>query len=227
MQRLDPQQLRSFILFQDLAEADLKRVASISRRRAFPKGHTIFLEGERGDYVVFIASGLVRISRVSSEGKVKTLAILRAPDFFGEMAVFHADHERSATAETLTECNLITIERDDFERLLEDFPSISRKIIAALTQRLRAMNEQVKILALGGGLAKLANLLLSLNEEFAGPNGPSPAIPLSHQELANLAGLSRETTTRLLNVLEAKGALRLKSRQVEIADVRVLRKHAA
>jgi CRP/FNR family cyclic AMP-dependent transcriptional regulator len=226
MAGLNPQILKSFVLFQDLPAPQLAQVASIARERRFPPKHTVFLEGEKGTYVVLIVSGIVKISRSSSDGRVKTLALLRANDFFGEMALFLPGHERSATAEALTECRVITLEQPDFEKLLRDVPAISLHIIQTLAHRLQAANRQIKTLALGDAQSKLADLLLWLKDEFAAPGSDLPVIPLTHQELADLAGLSRETTTRLLNALAKKGLVALSSRQVRLVSPGGLKKLA-
>ena len=229
MAAIDPSVLKQFILFQDLTPAQRARIASIARDRRFPKRHTVFLEGEKGNYVVLIVSGIIKISRSSSDGRVKTLALLRPRDFFGEMALFLPGHERSATAEALTDCRVITIEQLDFEKLLKEVPGISLRIIQTLAHRLQAANRQIKTLALGDSQSKLADLLLWLKDEFppvASAEGTIPVIPLTHQELADLAGLSRETTTRMLNVLEHDGIVRLKARHVHLTDIEKLKKYA-
>lgn len=227
MANLDVTLLKQFVLFQELTASQLTQVASIARERRFPKRHTIFLEGEKGNYVVLIVSGIVKISRSGSEGRVKTLALLRARDFFGEMALFLEAHERSATAEALTECRVITIDQSDFEKLLTDYPKIALRMVQTLAHRLQAANRQIKTLALGDSHAKLADLLLWLKDEFAVPGGGAPLVPLTHQELADMAGLSRETTTRLLNALETEGVVKLKSRQVAITGLEALKRYAA
>ena len=226
MAGLEPASLKPFVLFTELDGPHLAKIAAIARERRFPKRHTIFLEGEKGNYVVLIVSGIIKISRSSSDGRVKTLALLRPRDFFGEMALFLPGHERSATAEALTDCRVITIDQTDFEKLLKDVPGISLRIIQTLAHRLQSANRQIKTLALGDSQSKLADLLLWLKDEFPGTAGTGPMIPLTHQELADLAGLSRETTTRLLNTFEQQGVVSLKSRQVHLADLEKLKKFA-
>lgn len=226
MAGLEPQTLKLFILFQDCTSPQLSQIASIARERRFQKRHTIFLEGEKGNYVVLIVSGIVKISRSSSDGRIKTLALLRPKDFFGEMALFLPGRERSATAEAMTECRVITIDQTDFEKLLKENPGISLRIIQTLAHRLLAANRQIKTLALGDSHSKLADLLLVLKDEFPQPSGGAPLIPLTHQELADLAGLSRETTTRLLNTFEHEGVVKLKSRQVALTNLETLKSYA-
>lgn len=227
MAALDSSVLKQFVLFQELTGSQLTQVAGIARERRFPRRHTIFLEGEKGNYVVLILTGIVKISRSGSDGRVKTLALLRARDFFGEMALFLEAHERSATAEALTECRVITIDQNDFERLLMDCPKIALRMVSTLAHRLQAANRQIKTLALGDSHAKLADLLLWLKDEFPGTGNALAVIPLTHQELADMAGLSRETTTRLLNAFETEGVVRLKSRQVAVANLDALKRYAA
>jgi len=226
MPEFNPQTLKQFLLFQDLPPGLLAKVASIAHDKKYRKRATIFVEGEKGDYVVLIISGIIKISRAASSGRVKTLALLRAKDFFGEMALFLPGGERSATAEALTDCRLITIDESDFERLLKDIPQISLRIIQTLAHRLQDANRQIKSLALGDSRSRLADLLLWLKDEFPVVGG-MPAINLTHQELADLAGLSRETTTRLLNTLETEGAVRLKSRLVVLTNQETLGKYVA
>ncbi len=219
--------LKQFILFQDLPPSLLSRVAAIARERKYPRRSVIFVEGDKGDYVVLIASGIIKITRAAADGRVKTLALLRPRDFFGEMALFLPGKSRSATAEALTECRLITIEEGDFERLLKEIPQMSLRIIQTLAHRLQDANRQIKSLALGDSRARLADLLLWLKEGFGQNSAGQPLIQLTHQELADLAGLSRETTTRLLNVLQDEGVVRLRSRQIVIANQGILRKYSA
>lgn len=221
----DPQVLKSFVLFAELTPSQLSRVAAIGRERRFQKGHTIFLEGEKGNYVVLIVSGVVKISRSSADGRVKTLALLRARDYFGEMAMFLPGRMRSATAETMTECQVITIGQHDFEKMLKEYPGISLRIIQTLAQRLVSTNRQVKTLALGDSHSKLADLLLWLKDELPQTGGAAPEVSLTHQEIADLAGLSRETTTRMLNLFEREGAVELKSRRVVLSNLDTLAKY--
>ena len=227
MPEISPQTLRQFILFQDLPANLVAKVGAIAHEKRYQKKSTIFVEGDKGDYVVLIISGIIKISRAAANGRVKTLALLRAKDFFGEMALFLPGRERSATAEAMTDCRLITIEEAGFEKLLREIPQISLRIIQTLAHRLQDANRQIKSLALGDSRARMADLLIWIKDEFPTGDGGKPAISLTHQELADLAGLSRETATRLLNSLEKEGAVSLKSRQVVLTSLEALRKYAA
>ena len=79
--------LKTIILFRDLPVAQLDKVAKLVHEKSFPKYHVIFEEGESGDALYIIHNGLVKISKEASDGRVKTLALLKNGEFFGEMSV--------------------------------------------------------------------------------------------------------------------------------------------
>jgi CRP-like cAMP-binding protein len=211
--------LKSVILFADLPAKELDKVAKLFHEKAFPKYQVIFEEGTAGDSLFIIKAGVVKISKEAADGRVKTLALLSSGEIFGEMSVL-GDEGRSANAETLTEVKTVMISRDDFHALVEKNPSISLHIIRTLIDRLIQADRQIKNLALGNSRAKIADILLQLSSEFGGEGEDSAkvGVRLTHQELADLAGLARETTTKLLNEFVKDEAILLKDREIEIVD---------
>jgi CRP/FNR family transcriptional regulator len=215
--------LKEVILFRDLPSKELDKVAKLFSERRFPKYHVIFQEGAPGDLLYLLKQGVVKISKEAADGRVKTLALLNVGEIFGEMSVL-SDENRSANAETLTETVCLCIKREDFQALVEKNPSISLHIIRTLIDRLIQADRQIKNLALGNSRAKIADILIQLSNEFGGEDGAGDkvGIRLTHQELADLAGLARETTTKLLNEFVKDDAIILKDREIEILDKKKL-----
>jgi CRP-like cAMP-binding protein len=215
--------LKEVILFKDLPSKELDKVAKLFTERSFPKYQVIFEEGAAGDLLFIIKSGVVKISKEAADGRVKTLALLNVGEIFGEMSVL-SEEARSANAETLTETSCAVIKRDDFHMLVEKNPSISLHIIRTLIDRLIQADRQIKNLALGNSRAKIADILLQLSNEFGGEGSASDkvGVRLTHQELADLAGLARETTTKLLNEFVKDDSIILKDREIEILDKKKL-----
>lgn len=215
--------LKSVILFKDLPAKELEKVAKLFTVKSFPKYQVIFEEGAAGDLLFIIKSGVVKISKEAADGRVKTLALLNVGEIFGEMSVL-SEETRSANAETLTETSCAVIKREDFHGLVEKSPSISLHIIRTLIDRLIQADRQIKNLALGNSRAKIADILLQLSNEFGGEGGDSDkvGVRLTHQELADLAGLARETTTKLLNEFVKDDSIILKDREIEILDKKKL-----
>ncbi len=211
--------LKTTVLFQDLLPAQLDKIVKVATEKNYPKYHVVFEEGETGDALYIIRSGLVKISKESSDGRTKTLALLSPGEVFGEMAVL-SDEGRSANAETLADTICVIIAREDFTTLIEKNSSIAMQIIRTLSERLVLADRQIKNLALGNSRAKIADLLMQLSRDFGSKSedGTRVEVRLTHQELADLAGLARETTTKLLNEFVKDEAILLKDREIEIID---------
>ena len=207
------------ILFKDLPAKELEKVTKLFVWNDFPKYHVIFEEGSVGDLLFIIHTGVVKISKEAADGRVKTLALLSKGEIFGEMSVL-SEETRSANAETLTDMQAAVIRREDFQGLVEKNPTISLQIIRTLIDRLIQADRQIKNLALGNSRAKIADILIQLSHEFGGDgeDGSKVGVRLTHQELADLAGLARETTTKLLNEFVKDDAIILKDREIEILD---------
>jgi len=219
--------LKKVPLFTQMSNEDLARLSRIVQERHFPKGNILFLENEPGHTLFIIKSGLIKISRVAPDGKAKTLTILHALEFFGEMAILD-DEYRSATAEALSDATVLTIYKKDFESLIKKYPHLALEVIHTLCQRLREANHQIDDLAFQDSRGKIANVLLRLAKEFGKAVEKQPGIiikiSLTHQELSEMAGLSRETTTRMLNKLEADNIIVLAKEHIVIRDLNSLKK---
>ena len=205
-------------LFKGAPERALEIAASAVRKRVFEPGTTIFQEGDKGEALYIMAKGLVKLSKVDLGGHEKTLAIMQPPEFFGEMALL-GQTTRSATVTTLNEVHCFLLFNDDFRRLMSDYPSISLNLTTTLAARLRGMDDESQVLSYQDAQGRVAYVLLrlyrggviDLDEERA-------LVRLTHQELANLAGTSRETVTRALKALEGEGVIQTRPKEVYITD---------
>lgn len=132
-------------LFQSLTTQELNEIGKIAKACQYGRGEIIFQEGafERNIYV--IETGQVEIYKRSPVHGEQTIAILKNGDYFGEMAFFEKTTARSATARALQASNIVTIEGNDFEKLLHSHPSISLKLLSTLSQRLRETNRMVSM----------------------------------------------------------------------------------
>lgn len=212
--------LKTVPLLHNAPERAVELTAAVLSERRFPANHTLFQEGDVGDAVYLMQTGLVKLAKVDLAGHEKTLALLQPPEFFGEMALV-GDATRSATAETLSECVCWLLYRDDFIRLLETFPALSLNLTQTLAERLRGMDDEAQILSYKDAQGRVAWVLLKLHEtgvtETAGTG--EPLVRLTHQELASLAGTSRETVTRALRALERESVIETRTREILLTDL--------
>lgn len=124
-------------LFSSLSQSELVQVRNIAKKNHLARGELIFSEGDYEKNIYIVESGQVEIFKKSPLHGEQSLAIMKNGDCFGEMAFFEKTSTRSASAKTLQASVVIVISGDDFERLLNTHPSISIKLLATLSQRLR------------------------------------------------------------------------------------------
>lgn len=211
--------LQRVSIFSGIGADSLQRIASITGEKSFPKKSIIFHEGDQGDTLYILKSGRVKISKITEDGREKTLTIMQPGDFFGEMAIFD-DLPRSATAEVIDDTAMVyTVSKRDFERIILEHPSIALKIMRDLTRRIRQVNQQVEDLAFKDVHERVASTLCHLSKSEGRSMGGNKVLinlKMTHQDLANMVGSSRETVTRALNRLQDEGIISISHQQITI-----------
>ena len=206
-------------LFRGVPDRALEVAASVVQRRRFEADTVLFREGDEGEALYILAKGMVKLSKVDLEGHEKTLAILKTPEFFGEMALL-SDAKRSATAVTINQTEVLMMFENDFQKLLASYPTISLNVTTTLTNRLGGMNDEAQVLSYKDAQGRVAYVLLRLHHnglvEFTGDG--RTLVRLTHQDLASLAGTSRETVTRALKTLEGEGVISTRPKEVYLDD---------
>jgi len=199
--------LRAIPLFRDLGEKDLADIAGLLIDRKFPKEAVIYEDGSIGDYMYIIQEGQVKVTKMSEDGREKILEILGAGDFHGEMALLDRA-PRSASVKTTTPCVLLALSRQDFLGLLKQNHEVTLELIRVLARRLRETDEQIKGLLFERVEGRTRRLLARLAKEpVTGRDDRMATSPITHQQLADLVGTSRETITRVVKELKDEGWL--------------------
>lgn len=216
--------LRRNPLFQDLHDEDLRAIASIVRERHYRRQMLVFLEGEPLDAIYFIRKGSVKVYTTGSDGREQILNILGARDFFPHVGLLEGG-VYPATAETLEDIDLGLLRREEFRQLLREHPDIAIRLLEAMGEKLRGLQNQVKDMGLRNVPGRLASLLLRLAERHGEPAPDGVRIPLelTHQEFANLAGTSRESVSRALTSFRKEGCIRMDDAHIVIVDSEKLR----
>jgi CRP/FNR family cyclic AMP-dependent transcriptional regulator len=198
--------LRAIPLFGRVAETDLEELAQHLIERRFPKNATVVEEGLPGDYMYVIRQGRAKVTKSSEDGREKIMNFLETGSFFGDMALL-GDETRSASVKTLEDSVLLALSRRDFIDLLRQSPDLSLAVIAELANRLRETNEQARSLSFQG----VEERTRSLFERIARSHETRPDVrvtpALTHQQIADMVGTSRETVTRAIKQLKAAGWL--------------------
>jgi len=199
---------RKFDLFAELDDRELASVATVAKARRYAKDDVVFHADESGDIFCLIKEGQVKVTMISPEGKEIILSLLGPGDFFGEMALL--DNEpRSATIIATEPLEIVTIWRSDFLHILSENFSITQKVLAELSKRLRNASNRIESLATMDVYGRLARFFLDTARERGKvlDNGYVAVTRPTHQAIANMIGTSRETVSRLIHDLMKQNLL--------------------
>jgi CRP/FNR family cyclic AMP-dependent transcriptional regulator len=198
--------LRSIPLFSHVADGDLEQIASHLIERRYPRNTTIVEEGLPGDYMYIIREGRVKVTKLSEDGREKILAFFEPGHFVGDMALLDRA-PRSASVKALTPVRVLALSRADFTGLIRKSPDLAIAVIRELSGRLRAVNDQASALSFQRVKDRTKGLLVRLAKEEATDAQHLMTPALTHQQIADMIGTSRETVTRVIKDLKTSGWL--------------------
>jgi CRP/FNR family cyclic AMP-dependent transcriptional regulator len=194
-------------LFAALNESERGELAAHAHLRSFAVGQSICRLGDRGDSMMAVIVGTVRISLPTAKGKEIILADLPAGELLGEIALLDG-RPRSANATAQTNCELLVLERRDLLPFLERNPATCLKLMEFLCGRIRRSDERMYDIAFFDLPVRLAKTLLHCVQQ----GGGTTKLSLSQHELAEMAGGTRENVNRCLRNWQRQGILELKDR---------------
>jgi CRP/FNR family cyclic AMP-dependent transcriptional regulator len=185
----------------------------------YPRGSSIFSEGELGDRLYIVLSGKVKLGRHSPDGRENLLSVLGPSDMFGELSVFDPG-PRTSSATAVTDVELYTMERNTLLEWIRQHPEIAEQLLRVLARRLRRTNNSLADLIFTDVPGRVAKQLLQLARQFGTAEGTATRVThdLTQEELAQLVGASRETVNKALADFGQRGWLRLEGKSVVILD---------
>jgi CRP/FNR family cyclic AMP-dependent transcriptional regulator len=217
--------LRNVPIFADLDDVELEKIAKLGSRKKYKKGNIIVLEQEMGAALFVIITGKVKVVRMDEEGREVILSIFGPGEFFGEMSLLDG-LARSATVVATSKAELFMIHRREFLDLLNEYPAVAISLLAELTMRLRKADAQIKSLSLKDAAGRVANVLLLLADDvgvFKKGKVVIEDLPLQ-QDMANMAGTSRETVSRMIHQFMEKGHIGVEGNKLTINNYEEFRK---
>lgn len=211
--------LKHIHLFSGLSQAELQEMDRITRMQEVKKRQPIYLPGDPSNTVYLLKKGRVKISSTAPSGKEVTFDILEAGEIFGELEMLQ-DSPRETQAEALDDALICAIRREDFNRYLREHQDLNAKLTKLIGLRLRKIQSRVEDLVFRDVPARLAHLLLELKKTDGVPEGTGTRlrVKLTHQEIANLIGCSRETVSATLGQFRERRLIRIDGRSITILD---------
>ncbi len=204
----------------------LRSMGIASADRAYQPGDAIYNEGEYGDALYILISGVVKLFRPYSGSKEATLRLAKPWDIFGHLA-FAGETKQRAYAEAVTQCKVTKVPKIFMERAIRREPRAALKMMTLLELRLVQYEELVKCLLPRETEVRLANLLPILARKFGRPpldGSVTIDLRLTHQDLAAMVASTRESVTKVLNEMRNRGVVEVEGGRITLKDYGALAK---
>jgi CRP/FNR family cyclic AMP-dependent transcriptional regulator len=215
--------LHDLPLLARLPEADIAALAARGRTRDYPAGGAIFREGEPGDSLHVVISGLIRVSVGAGSGDEATVAHVGPGDCVGELALLDG-RPRSATATAVEPTRTLVVDRRTFVAWLSERPAAALALLETISLRLRRTDEALADFCFLDLPHRLAKRLLELHGVSNGSR--SPRIRITQAALASMLVVSRESVNKQLNRFARDGWVTLGRGSITIRDAHALRTFA-
>lgn len=211
--------LHGVALFDGLDDEELAPVAKLFQERAYKRNEIIFFEEDTGHYMYIVRQGRVKVSRLLPSGKEMILAFHEAGEYFGEMALIDGG-TTPATVTAMVNTTILSMSATSFQQLLATQSKLSRNLLNMLCARCRDAWSQIEVLTFHNADSRIRTALYQLcrKKGIETDKGTRISLQLTHKELADITGISRETATRVLSNLQQENLLSVESRHFLIAD---------
>jgi CRP/FNR family cyclic AMP-dependent transcriptional regulator len=215
-----------WIVLRGLPEEDRRRMLAAARRRTFGRREVLFHEGDPGDSIHLIGRGRVAVRITTPRGDVATIAVLGSGDIVGELALMWDQIERSATVVALEPTETLVLRRTAVDELRRAHAAVDRFFIELFVQRLRQVNSLLVEALFIPAETRVVRRLLAVAQLY-GEVKQGSVVPLTQEDLASLAGTSRETVNRVLRAAEHAGTVSLARSRIQLLDPAALQSRAA
>jgi len=214
-------------IFQGVEPYAAEALAQALEIAEFPRGATLFSEGEPGDRLYIVSSGKVKIGRKSPDGRENLLMVAGPSDMFGELSIFDPG-PRGSSATTITKVRAVSMDRDALRVWIADRPEIAEQLLRVLARRLRRTNNNLADLIFTDVSGRVAKQLLLLAQRFGTLDGGALRVThdLTQDEIAQLVGASREAANKALANFVHRGWIQLEGNSLLILNSEGLARRA-
>jgi len=211
--------LQEMPVLSSLSQRDWEKVKHLFVEKHFGKDDYIFFEGDPSSWLGVVLEGRVKMIKHSENGKDVVLDLIAPGEMLGDMAAFNGE-PRPATARSMGPTVVASIHQDDYIRLLKQYPALALRAIEELGRRLREAQETIKSMAVERVERRIARILLKLAATTGSSNedGIVIELPLTRQDIAEMAGTTVETAIRTLSKFRKKGLIQTKRGRVIILE---------
>jgi CRP-like cAMP-binding protein len=200
-------------IFDELNDEDRREVMRRAKRSSFKAREVIFREGDLGNTLHWIESGLVAVRSTSVLGDAVTFVVLGRGETFGELALILPESARSASVSAVSATRTLALQRQDFEELRTTHPNVDRILLVALARTVQQLSARVIDAHFVAADKRVLRRVAELVEAFG-----EPSLPFTQDDLAGLAGTTRQTVNKVLRDCEEAGIVELSRGKITVSD---------
>lgn len=216
--------LKNLDLFKGMKSAEMKILDDITVMQNYNKKEYIYFSLEDVDKVYIIKEGNVEIGYLDESGKELTIDILGAGEFFGTIL---GKGSPGGYARAVNRALLCIMSRQDFEEFLQRFPAMSLRVLKLMGFKINVLENKLQNLVFKDIKTRICDLLFSLYKKSGDPERGIIKVPLTHQDIANLVGCTRETASLNLSELKKEGVISYEKKRIKILSRERLRQYSS
>ena len=205
--------LETVELFSGVSHDVLDELLRLMKEVSFKKNTQVISQGEKSRSLFIVTEGRLKVFANDEDGSQTIFTFLGKGDFFGELSLLDSA-PRSASVVTVDDCKLLTLSPQDFNQVLEQHPKMSIPLLTALTTRIRQMDETICNLTSRDIYGRLVQILYKESEP--NPDGTFTTQRITHQDLAEMIGSSREMVSRILKDLRTGEYISVEKKHITI-----------
>lgn len=213
--------VRKVPIFQGANDMVIEQIETIIHQRYYKKNNYIFYQGDPANALYVINKGIVKLYKVSDDGKEQTIRLLFPGDFFGQSSLV-SRKSHYVSAQVLEETQLCVLNQNDFQTVMNEHPDLVLNMFYAINNRLHEADEWMSSISLHEVERRLAKFILLFYEKLPQTHDFFQ-LPFAKKELAPLIGSSRETVSRKLVSFEERGIIKMNGqRNIRVLDLESL-----
>jgi CRP/FNR family transcriptional regulator, cyclic AMP receptor protein len=211
--------VKQFQLFERLSESQLARLEQGAKIRKFSRGAVVYLPQDAASHVFLLAEGRIKLCHCTPDGKEAILAFIDPGELFGELALTTSDR-REERAEAVEASTVVLLDTGRLESTMSEDAGLTLGITRLIGLRRQRVERRLKSLLFRSNRERMTDLLQELAERYGRtiPSGIEITLRLTHQELANVIGATRETVTLVLGELQLEGLISVGRKKIVITQ---------
>jgi CRP/FNR family transcriptional regulator, cyclic AMP receptor protein len=216
--------LKKIPIFAELPEEQLQKITDVVIDRQYRKSQIIFGEGDPGEALFFLKQGKIKLTKTTPDGREQILAFRGPGEIFAEVVLFDGG-SYPATAEVIEDAKIGIIRNQDIDKIVRKNVDIAVSLLKIMSKRLRQAQTALKDIALKDVYGRLASTLLKLATEHGRQvqEGTKISLNLTHQDLANMIGTSRESVNRVISEWRREGILDAVRGEITLLQIQKLK----